>query len=473
MGRQAPQARQTPATEEVPAEERRRRTEPPAPSVPGSLLALQRSAGNAAVSRLVASMPAAARGSGRSVSRFESGEHAQAGGARKININGVEFDEGDVIALGDFYETPEAMQKADKAELERLRGLIHQDREHFEGKAGVKAVENPDWSKATEGRPKDQQFLELAKRNDAHFSPRKTTTGPAGTDNKSKWEELHGQAVVKVVAHVAGGGKGVPEDALAINAFAGHFLTDAFSVGHIVHKDDVMAKARDMWDKQTDTSGTFFGESKFTKGVAKKVLGDAGVKKQLAGKELQLVAWGEVTEQRFSELIWQMKKKKPDQFFQAFARVVHDELNQSVKDPAKGIEVSNDRGDKWLLSGDATLGSSPKTLEMMRAAMEQSVRNLEMVAAEPKSPVMTEHFARVWGLTPRPTKTGEERLNKVVETLTDANKDEAIDAFANLAIAQMPTAISELTNEGFMRDKPAPAKPGSNPGALKPGEAKY
>jgi hypothetical protein len=99
----------------------------------GSLLAMQRSVGNAAVSRLVATLPPA----GRTLSRFESGEHAQAGGARKITVNGVEFDEGDVIALGDFYETPEAMQKAPKAELEQLRDLIHRDREHFEGKAGV------------------------------------------------------------------------------------------------------------------------------------------------------------------------------------------------------------------------------------------------------------------------------------------------------------------------------------------------
>lgn len=470
MGRQPLTQHRRPATEELRDEQRREAPEPAAaqPSMRGSLLAMQRSVGNAAVSRLVANLPP----STRTLARYESGEHAQAGGARKITINGVEFDEGDVIALGDFYETPDQMQKAPKDELEKLRDLIHRDREHFEGQMGAKAVSNPEWAKVTEARPKNDQYMELAKRNDAHFSPRKTTTGAAGTDNKSKWEELHGQAVVKVVAHVAGGGKGVPPDALAVNAFAGHFLTDAFSVGHIVHKDDVMAKAKDMWGKQTETSGTFFGESKFTKGVAKKVLGDSTVKKLLTGKELKLVAWGEVTEERFSELIWQMQKKKPDQFFQAFARVVHDELNQSVKDPAKGIEVTNDRGDKWLLAGDETLGSSPKTLEMMRAAMEQSVKNLELVAAEPKSPVMTEHFARVWGLIPRPTKSGEERLKNVVDTLTDANKQEAIDAFANLAIVQMPTAISELTGEGFMRDKPADPPAEGTPGARKPMEPK-
>lgn len=470
MGRRLPAQRPRPTIEEQRAEERPDAPAPGVaqPSLQGSLLAIQRSVGNAAASRLVAGLPPPPR----TLARFESGEHAQAGGARKITINGVEFDEGDVIALGDFYETPEAMQKAPKAELEKLRDLIHRDREHFEGQMGAKAVTNPEWAKVTEGRPKSDQYLELAKRNDAHFAPRKTTTGAAGTDNKSKWEEIHGQAAVQVVAHIAGGGKGVPAEALATNAFAGHFLTDAFSVGHIVHKDDVMAKAKDMWGKQTETSGLIFGESKFTKGVAKKVLGDSTVKKLLTGKELKLADWGDITEQRFSELIWQMQKKKPDQFFQAFARVVHDELNQSVKDPAKGIEVTNDRGDKWLLAGDETLGSSPKTLEMMRAAMEESVKNLEVIAAGHNSPVMTDHFARVWGLVPRPTKTGEERLNKVVDTLTDANKQEAIDAFANLAIVQMPTAISELTNEGFMRDKAPDPPPEKNPGKLKPGEPK-
>jgi len=39
--------------------------------------------------------------------RYESGEHARAGStARKVTINGVTMDEGDLTALGDLYEKP-------------------------------------------------------------------------------------------------------------------------------------------------------------------------------------------------------------------------------------------------------------------------------------------------------------------------------------------------------------------------------
>ncbi len=427
------------------------------------ILDLQHTAGNAAVSRLVAARPVLAR--------YESGEHAQFGGARKVTINTVEFDEGEVIALGDMYETPEEMQKADPAELLNLRALIRRDKEHFEGKAGVKAVGNPEWSTATAGRPANKQFMEMAKRNEAHFAPRKMTTGAPNTDNKSKWEELHGRALLKVVEHVAGGGKGVPEEATTLNAFAAHFLTDAFSAGHMIHKDDVMSKAKDMWGKQKETSGLIFGESKFTKGVARKVLGDAGVKAKLAGKQLKLAAWGEITEERFSELIWQMEKKKPAEFFQAFARVVHDELNRSVKDPAHAIEVTNGK-DTWTLAGDETLSFSPKTLEVARAAVDQSYDNLQAVAAKSESPDVTEYYGRVWAYVPHTTKTGEERMKKVVDSLTDANTDESIDAFAALAIEQIDTAIAELTAQGYMRDKPKEKVESERPERL-PIEPKY
>jgi hypothetical protein len=85
MGRRLP-AQRPPTIEEHPVEERHDAPAPAAaqPSMQGSLLAIQRSAGNAAVSRLVAALPAG----GRTLSRYESGEHAMAGGARKITIGG-------------------------------------------------------------------------------------------------------------------------------------------------------------------------------------------------------------------------------------------------------------------------------------------------------------------------------------------------------------------------------------------------
>jgi hypothetical protein len=71
-----------------------------------AVLALQRTAGNHAVARLLAPE--------RMVARFEAGEHAQMGGERTITITAgdggaVELTEGELIALGDFYVTPQDM----------------------------------------------------------------------------------------------------------------------------------------------------------------------------------------------------------------------------------------------------------------------------------------------------------------------------------------------------------------------------
>ena len=72
--------------------------------------------------------------------RYGTGEHAQLGGARQVTVNGVVMSEGELIAMGDFYASPERLNAAPKAELEQLVGLIRRDKQHSEGVPGVKKV---------------------------------------------------------------------------------------------------------------------------------------------------------------------------------------------------------------------------------------------------------------------------------------------------------------------------------------------
>ena len=58
-------------------------------------------------------------------------------------------------------------------------------------------------------------------------------SGKSAEDNKSSWEKYHAQAITESQA-------GDRDKALAINAFADHFLTDAFAAGHLFNKRDVM-----------------------------------------------------------------------------------------------------------------------------------------------------------------------------------------------------------------------------------------
>ena len=348
--------------------------------------------------------------------RYESGEHAQAGNvAHKVTINGVTMDEGDLIALGDLYEKPEDIYKAPAAELQKLVTLIERDKKFYSGQGGT-AVSNAEWADATKARPKDQQYLELAKRNDPHFAPRASGAPGAKGDHKAEWRKYHQQAIEATIASTAGGKAGVPDEATVLNGFAAHFLTDAFAAGHLVNKDDAMDQAKVMWQKQT-FNGLIFKETAFTKGVAHQVLADPKVSALMAQKELKEVSFGPVTEDRFSEFINLMAEKKPDQFFNAFARLIHDQLNESINPPRIALEVTNAKGDVWNLSGDATLAQSPDTLRIMKAAVAQSYINLEAAAKLTGSPTDLEpYFKAVWDFTPTPTAAGQKMLDSVVST---------------------------------------------------------
>jgi hypothetical protein len=387
------------------------------------------------------------------VHRYESGEHAQAGNAaRKVTISGVTMDEGDLVALGDLYEKPEDIYKAPAAELQALVTLIERDKKFYSGQGGA-AVSNAEWAAATKNRPKDQQYLELAKRNDTHFAPHASGAAGAQGDNKSEWRKYHQQALEATIASTAGGKKGVPDEATVLNGFAAHFLTDAFAAGHIVNKDDAMEKAKAMWKTQK-FSGVYFKESAFTKGVAHKVLSDPTVAALMANKQLQEAAWGDVTEQRFSEFIYQMADTKPELFFNAFARLIHDKLNESIGLPRIPLEVTNAKGSVWSLSGDETLSQSPDTLRIMRAAVAQSYSNLEAAAKLTVTPADFElYFKAVWDYTPKPTAAGQKILDGIVSTYTDPKDSSTVDAFAELTIKQIDTLVSELTTQGYMRDK--------------------
>src|SRR4029078_471195 len=77
-----------------------------------------------------------------------------------FTINGVSLEYGVGIAMGDFYKTPEAMQRAPKGELEALARLIRKEKE------GEKVKDRDDWEAVIGSR-----YLDLAKKNVAHFAP--------------------------------------------------------------------------------------------------------------------------------------------------------------------------------------------------------------------------------------------------------------------------------------------------------------
>jgi hypothetical protein len=316
---------------------------------PSTLLALQRTAGNVAVARWVArgqdgdpvEPPSRPRPATRTLSRYEAGEHARFGGDDTVLVNGVPISRGNIIAMGDFFRTPEDMNRADPEVLWKLDWAITQDRRaraHEKGPDGqpLTPPSNDDIQKITEPLGQGSTYMDLNKENQAHFAPPKDGASPDGKDHKSAFEKFHRQALDEAhkvapqmsvdpssgatpadgapAAGAPGAGASsqpppnasgppstttqgpgatpspgsttaapaksastVPANAIATNMFAAHFLTDAFAAGHLINKKEVVDQAKVAWDKMNNTGGFLLRENTFTQEVSRRVLADAAV----------------------------------------------------------------------------------------------------------------------------------------------------------------------------------------------------
>ena len=122
---------------------------------------------------------------------------------RQAMVRGLTY--GEVVALsGDLYAGWDELNDAPLAEVLQLVGLIHSP-----------AATTAQYQRATGGR-----YLELAQANASHFS-----TGLAG-NNLDTWRQYHRRAI-------AAARRGDANLAWGLNAAGDHFLTDAFSAGHI------------------------------------------------------------------------------------------------------------------------------------------------------------------------------------------------------------------------------------------------
>jgi peptidoglycan hydrolase-like protein with peptidoglycan-binding domain len=355
---------------------------------------LQRSLGNAIVARALPPRR------GRAIlARYEAGEHAALGSPGKtLKVGDVPITEAELAAMADFYSSPTAMladATDNKAKFEKLLKDIRDDRDlRSQGKDGIPEAT---WISDTAHRPKGEQYLDLACANAAHFAP-----GTRGPNHKARWEELHKQALE--IAHAAAAtDKQVPDEARRINAFASHFITDAFSAGHLVAKLDLMDTAQAKFDA-LPTTGTFAKENSFSKAVASGMLANPKIAPEFAKRELKLLTFGDFTQTRTSELIFGLRKEESQLFFSLFARTVHDDLDDAIrKGPDKGLEVTNDNGDAWTLAGDGTLNLSADTRDIASKAVEASRANLAVAAATSGPLNHDALFKNVWRFTPRPT----------------------------------------------------------------------
>jgi hypothetical protein len=348
-------------------------------------------------------------------------------------VNGVTLDYGVGIAMGDFFKDPASMLTMSKAKLQALADLVRKE------KSGGK-VTTDDWQKAT-----DDKFLTLAEENEAHFAPSNPSlvapsSASTGKDHKTLWEKTHRDALTTS----QGGNK---DEALRINSFADHYLTDAFAAGHLINKLDVMEKFKGGLSR--DAKGEFIGDAKaFFDSVASKCFVGSlqaafsnyeSVQTHL-GIHPNIDSAG-----RFSTLLQEVHKVKPEYLANTIAKAVHDSLNQLPG----GLEVENNAGDKWSLSGDKTLNS--KTRDIGRKAVARSLLNVLEVFRQMAALNLPELFKRVWDFVPHPTAAGTRIVTEKVTTGTDPKTASLVAAVVALINENYMLLRAELVKRGFLR----------------------
>jgi len=404
----------------------------------------------------------------RSVAMYDTGEHVLSVGdlyPDQLTVGsgaGVAFSYGQLVAMGDFYDTVDDLKNADPAELSKLKALIVRNTAFYRKPVGSRPIDDPDdishtaWNEAT-----NKRYLTLADANYAHFSPPELlglTDHITTPTNRSEWEKCHERAIAEMKALVAANPNAsvAPFGPLATNAFGDHFLTDAFASGHLVNKEVVINRFRRQFYQGTNTltpaAEKFLGKLAAAAWARQKIR-DTFSPLELPTRDASKlwIKWNIDTENAFRELLVQIAEREPSKVENLVAKTLHDHLNEV------GVEVVNDNGDgPWKLKGDYYLGEP--TLSIMRKAVQQSVDNIgspEILVSEPdRGPLSISHhgalIAKVWKYAPKPTAAGRAQVLKAIDSFIDLNSQMLLTAAADLLERQRKLIADELVERKFL-----------------------
>lgn len=317
------------------------------------------------------------------------------------SINGVSFTYGQIMTMGDFYDTYDDLAKAPAAELTKVKTLVQKDEVHYRNTvlgigSGGPSVKNSEWgSSAGIG----SRFMDLALKNYAHFSPTISSFKTSTDSNKLMWQRYHSRAIA--MARAGTNSSALPP-AYMVNAFGDHFLTDAFSAGHLINKDEVMQRflsAVTTGGKANDAG------KKLLKQIADRSLSNKIIKPKLALYELTETHLGvhmnldttfpaDIFYEVLKGILEDTAHEGNKQIANLAVKVIHDYLNNY----SGGLPVSNNKGQNWNLTGDGTLNKD--NVKMIQQAVKQSVLNIEDAVREPSTSLST-FYDRVWDYVPR------------------------------------------------------------------------
>ncbi|HEX7314014.1 MAG TPA: hypothetical protein VF297_08830 [Pyrinomonadaceae bacterium] len=383
---------------------------------------------------------------------FDTGEHVRTGWdlytdqLRVGKSPGVLFSYGELISMGDFYQSASHMIGADVAELQGLKRLIQQSTNHYTGK-GAADVKDDDWEKVTKFR-----YLELAEDNFHHFSPdylfAGTVWGKAAVwkpNNKKTWEEHHRWAIEeaqKMFLDPANANSSFfPEWPLIINAFGDHFLTDAFASGHLVNKEAIIEYYKYNFN---DGNSLKPEAKKFFDRVAERAwYGD--VKAKISDLEtydgyIPVIDVGRPnidSASRFASVLKGIAEQRPDQIGNLAIKALHDKLNKD------GVEVVNDAGDgPWTLYGDGMLNDA--NLKIIQKAIQQSVDNVNDPTVYGSNLDFDKYYYKVWRFVPKMTAASQAKVKQLAKVYTSPDSADLVQAAADLIHKKIDILIKKL-----------------------------
>ncbi len=398
------------------------------------------------------------------IQRYDSYEHAQSGdrapGGGSLNIQGVNVTAGEINALADFYHSPEDLSKADPTELKQLVELIRKQ------KADPKSVSEADWDKATNGR-----YNELNLKNSQHFSPHNAALiapQTAGGDNRSTWEGYHKQALAKSrqaaalldwhpPMQPASGNERAEllEQAKLINFFGEHYLTDAFSAGHLFNKDDTVAPIKKNLDGlKPEQLSTIFNTVAVNVWAKK-----SSLISQYEGKKVVLGfdTWWVLDSAKLFKAVLEGIYEDPEgegkqALYGAIVKAAHDRLNtQKNDDGTIGVPVMNDF-EEWTLSGDRTLDTSPITQKWLTKALEQSRANIQETAQLTSTAPDEEKIKRVIACLPRPTANSTTAIHDLLEKIVNPTGG-MVEAISEVLAVEVGSILEVLVTKCKVRKK--------------------
>jgi hypothetical protein len=405
----------------------------------GQLLALQRSAGNQAVSRMV------------TVQRFGTQEHKLMGDkgsgvGRVVLAPGLEVSFGDVTALaGDYFGSVAQIQalartKGDgrtipgtrdelhyalfvklwgketdagfgpeviKAVTQRYYTLAGTNRTHFTNPAGAKGASVDDLANARDASPVSNKVEE------AYGKPPELTKGGVATTNAGSYRENHALAL-EAAARAGRTGRS-KDEAMLYEAFASHFQTDAFSAGHIRTPRDAISS---WWNVKQPM---FWTNVKLW--MAERIAQHLNDHSNAAGVLTVQQLWGLAQDTLRSVLT---SKGIPDLTFgDVVAGAVHDRDNEQGVDAMVGPDVVPLLGDGEILKKGKETAKGAATMKAVTAALKVSVDEVHKAYDRGKAgldPAKVADGMRIRGLSMRPGLFAAEQLWPMALDDTDSRQ---------------------------------------------------